>query len=45
MLALSGGIDSEVTAEAFYEQKIPFRAITQKLFDIMNIHDIIYAAK
>ena len=45
VLALSGGIDSEVTAEAFYEQKIPFRAITQKLFDIMNIHDIIYAAK
>ena len=45
VLALSGGIDSEVTAETFYELGIPFRGISQKLFDVMNIHDIVYAAK
>lgn len=45
VLALSGGIDSEVTAEAFYELGIPFRGLSQKLFDVMNIHDIVYAAK
>jgi len=45
VLALSGGIDSEVTAQTFYELGIPFRAISQKLFDVLNIHDIVYAAK
>jgi hypothetical protein len=45
VLAMSGGIDSEVTAEAFYELGIPFRGLSQKLFDVMNIHDIVYAAK
>jgi hypothetical protein len=45
VLALSGGIDSEVTAETFYEQGVPFRAVTQRLFNGENDHDIIYAAK
>ena len=45
VLALSGGIDSEVTAEAFYELNIPFRGLSQALFDVMNVHDIVYAAK
>lgn len=45
VLALSGGIDSEVTAETFYEQNIPFRAISQRLFSGANDYDIIYAAK
>jgi len=45
VLALSGGIDSEVTAETFYEQGITFRAISQRLFEGANDYDIIYAAK
>jgi len=45
VLALSGGIDSEVTAETFYELGVPFRALTQRLFKGANDHDIIYAAK
>lgn len=44
-LALSGGIDSEVTAEAFYELGIPFRAISLRLFSGYNDHDIVYATK
>lgn len=45
ILAMSGGIDSEVTAETFYQLKIPFQCISQKLFDGTNNHDIVYAAK
>mgnify|MGYP003386811810 FL=1 len=45
VLALSGGIDSEVTAEAFYTQGIPFRAVSQRLFEGTNNHDIMYAEK
>ena len=45
VLALSGGIDSEVTAEQFYQLNIPFRAITLRLFEGSNNHDIMYAAK
>ena len=45
VLALSGGIDSEVTMKAFYELNIPFRGLSQALFDVMNVHDIVYAAK
>ena len=45
VLALSGGIDSEVTAEAFYEQGIPFRAVIQRLFKGANDYDIIFAVK
>jgi hypothetical protein len=33
VLALSGGIDSEVTAETFYQLGIPFRAVSQRFFD------------
>ena len=45
VLALSGGIDSEVTAETFYQQGIPFRAVSQQLFEGTNNHDILCAAK
>ena len=45
VLALSGGIDSEVTAEAFYQLGIPFHAISQRLFEGANNYDIVYAAK
>lgn len=45
VLALSGGIDSEVTAEMFYELGIPFRAVSLRLFDGTNDHDILCAAK
>ena len=45
VLALSGGIDSEITAETFYKLGIPFRAISQSLFDGTNKHDIMYAVK
>lgn len=45
VLALSGGIDSEITAETFYELGIPFRALTQSLFDGTNKHDTMYAVK
>ena len=44
-LALSGGIDSEATAEAFYQLGIPFTAITLRLFGGQNDFDIVYAAK
>ena len=45
VLALSGGIDSEITAETFYKLGVPFRAISQSLFDGTNRHDIMYAVK
>ena len=45
VLALSGGIDSEVTAEAFYELGIPYRAVIQRLFGGINDHDTIFAIK
>jgi hypothetical protein len=45
VLALSGGIDSEVTAEQFYELNIPFRGLSLRLFDGTNDHDILCAAK
>jgi hypothetical protein len=45
VLALSGGIDSEVTAETFYQLGIPFRAVSQQLFDGTNNHDIVCAVK
>lgn len=44
-LALSGGIDSEVTAEAFYQLGIPFEAISLRLFDGKNDFDLVFAAK
>ena len=45
VLAMSGGIDSEITADTFYNLGIPFRAISQSLFDGTNKHDIMYAVK
>jgi len=45
VLALSGGIDSEITADTFYNLGIPFRAISQSLFDGTNKHDVMYAVK
>ncbi len=44
-LALSGGIDGEVTAETFYQLGIPFDVISLRLFDGLNDFDIIYAAR
>jgi len=45
VLALSGGIDSEVTAEMFYELGIPFRGVSLSLFEGANNYDIVFAAK
>jgi len=45
VIAMSGGIDSEITAETFHQLGIPFRAVTQRLFDGTNDHDSIYAVK
>lgn len=43
VIALSGGIDSELVAETFYQLKIPFRAISLSLFNNKNFYDLIYA--
>ena len=43
VLTLSGGIDSEVTAEAFYQMGIPFRAVSQRLLGGINDHDLKWA--
>tara|TARA_Y100000114_G_scaffold143757_1_gene151632 strand:+ start:374 stop:1336 length:963 start_codon:yes stop_codon:yes gene_type:complete len=45
VISLSGGIDSEVTAETFYQCGIPFRAVIQRLFKGANDYDIIFAVK
>lgn len=45
VLALSGGIDSEVCAETFHELKIPFRAISLRLFGGANDFDLAFAAR
>ena len=45
VISLSGGIDSEITAETFYELGIPFRVLTLKLFEGSNYHDIMWAVK
>ena len=45
VISLSGGIDSEVTAETFFQCGIPFRVIIQRLFKGANDHDIIFAVK
>ena len=44
-LALSGGIDSEITAEAFYRAGIPFIGLSLRLLDGINDFDLVYAAK
>lgn len=41
-IAMSGGIDSEITAETFFQLGIPFEAISLSLFDAQNAHDLIY---
>jgi hypothetical protein len=41
-IAMSGGIDSEITAETFYQLGIPFEAISLSLFDAQNAFDLIY---
>ena len=45
VITMSGGIDSEVTAQAFYNQGIRFRVIILSLFDQINSGDIIWAVK
>jgi hypothetical protein len=45
VISMSGGIDSEVTAETFYQCGIPFRVLIQRLFKGANDHDIIFAVK
>lgn len=41
-IAMSGGIDSEITAETFYQLGIPFEAISLNLFGGKNIYDLLY---
>lgn len=43
VLALSGGVDSEVMARVFVEANIPFRAVTWRYNQYANLHDIKYA--
>lgn len=45
VITMSGGIDSEVTAETFYQLGIPFRVLILSLFEGMNRGDIIWAVK
>ena len=45
VLGLSGGIDSEVCAETFYQLNIPFRVLSLRLFNGDNDFDLIYTAK
>ena len=46
VLAMSGGIDSEVTAQTFYQLKHSISsALIQRLFDGINDHDIVFAIK
>ena len=42
---MSGGIDSEVTAETFYHLGIRFRVLILSLFGGMNQGDIVWAVK
>jgi len=45
VLGMSGGIDSEVCAETFYQLNIPFRVVSLRLFKDHNDFDLVYAAK
>ena len=45
VLGMSGGIDSEICAETFHQLKIPFRALSIRLFGGHNDYDLVYAAK
>jgi hypothetical protein len=41
-IALSGGIDSEITAETFYQLGIPFEVISLSLFGGKNFYDLLF---
>ena len=43
LLCLSGGLDSEIMAEAFYYSNTPFRAAIMRMANDKNIHDISWA--
>jgi len=45
VITMSGGIDSELVAETFYQLEIPFRVLIQRLFKGANDYDIMYAVK
>tara|TARA_A100001015_G_C14962995_1_gene701738 strand:- start:182 stop:1114 length:933 start_codon:yes stop_codon:yes gene_type:complete len=45
VITMSGGIDSELVAETFYQLNIPFRVLIQRLFKGANDYDIMYAIK
>jgi hypothetical protein len=45
VITMSGGVDSEVTAQAFYDLGVPFRVLILSLFDGINKGDIIWAVK
>lgn len=45
VVTMSGGIDSEVTAEAFYHLGLKFRVLILSLFGGINRGDIIWAVK
>lgn len=45
VITMSGGIDSELVAETFYQLNIPFRVLIQRLFKGANDYDIMYAVK
>ena len=45
VITMSGGIDSELVAETFYQLNIPFKVLIQRLFKGANDYDIMYAVK
>lgn len=45
VITMSGGIDSELVAETFYQLGIKFRVLIQRVFKGINDADIMYAIK
>lgn len=45
VVTLSGGIDSEITAETLYQLNIPFRVISLSLFGGKNYFDLLFVKK
>jgi len=45
VITMSGGIDSELVAETFYQLNIPFRVLIQRILGGANDYDIMYAVK
>ena len=41
-IAMSGGIDSEITAETFHQLGIPFEVVSLSLFGGKNFYDLLY---